>query len=354
MARVPGRARRSRKARGAESESAPPPRPVRPAPLVSILVCRAGHTEAVETIDPAWLQPGSGAVVWVDLAAPTCAETRVLRDTFHFHELAVEDALSESEFPKIEAYDGYLYLILHGIDIHATRQGGITTHDTDFFLGGTFLVTVHDGLSRTIATMRELCGRNERILAEGPAALLHRLVDSMVDHYRPEVDKLQDRIDEIEDAVFESPSADTVKEILELKREVASLRRVTNPQRDIVAQLARRDFGLVDVEIAYRFRDVHDHLVRLTDETMMFQDRLTGILEAHVSSVSNRLNEVMKVLTVITTVFGPLTVLTGVFGMNVDIPFLPGGAKAQFWWIFGTMLAISGTMVWLFKKRNWI
>ena len=346
--------RRSRKARGADPGPAPLPLPAHPAPLVSIVVLRAGRTEAAGAVDPAWLQPDSGVVFWVDLAAPTLAEASILRDVFRFHELAVEDALSESEIPKIEAYDGYLYLILHGIDIHASRQGGITTHDTDFFLGQTFLVTVHDGLSRTVAGMRELCSRNERILAEGPAALLHRLVDAMVDHYRPEIDKLQDRIDELEDAVFESPAGDTVRDILDLKREVASLRRVTIPQRDVIGRLARREFGLVDVEMAYRFRDVHDHLVRLTDETLMFQDRITGILEAHVSSVSNRLNEVMKVLTVIATIFMPLTVLTGLFGMNVRFPLLPLGEKAQFWWILGSMLAIIGAMLWWFRKRRWI
>ena len=354
MAREPGTPGRSRKTRGAAAGPAPQPAPPGAGPLLTILVHREGHTETAGAVDPAWLQPDSGVVVWVDLAAPTPVETRILRDTFGFHELAVEDAISESEFPKIEAYDGYLYLILHGIDIEATRQGGITTHDTDFFLGRTYLVTVHDGLSRSIAGMRELCGRNARILSEGPVALLHRLIDSMVDHYRPEIDKLEDRVDELENTVFESPSRDTVREILALKREVASLRRVTMPQRDIVGRLARREFGLVDVEVAYRFRDVHDHLVRIADEAIMFQDRITGILEAHVSNVSNRLNEVMKVLTVITTVFGPMTVLTGFYGMNVDLPFLPGGPKAQFWWIMGGLVIIASAMLWMFKKREWI
>ena len=332
----------------------PPALPARPAPLVSILVHRAGRTEPAGAIDPAWLRPDSGVVFWVDLAAPTPADVSLLRDVFHFHELAVEDALSESENPKIEAYDGYLYLILHGIDVHASRQGGITTHDTDFFLGQTFLVTVHDGLSHTVVGMRELCLRNDRILGEGAAGLLHRLVDAMVDHYGPEIDKLQDRIDDVEDAVFESPAGHTVRDILDLKREVASLRRVTIPQRDVIGRLGRREFALVDVEMAYRFRDVHDHLVRITDETMMFQDRITGILEAYVSSVSNRLNEVMKVLTVIATIFMPLTVLTGLFGMNVEFPQFLGGDRAQFWWILGVMLVISGAMLSWFRTRDWL
>jgi magnesium transporter len=191
-------------------------------------------------------------------------------------------------------------------------------------------------------------------MGEGAAALLHRIVDGMVDHYRPEIDMLEDRVDDLEDRVFEAPDRETVRHILELKREIAQLRRVLIPQRDVVGRLARREFALVDVEMAYRFRDVYDHLVRLTDETMMSQDRITSILEAHVSNVSNRLNEVMKVLTVIATIFMPLTVLTGMFGMNVEFPKFMGGARAQFWWILGAMLAISGAMLWWFRKRDWI
>ncbi len=318
-----------------------------------MFVCRGGQTARAAAVEPAWLRPENGAVVWADLSNPGPGEAAILREVFHFHPLAVEDALSEAETPKIEAYDGYLYLILHGIDIQASAHA-VTTHDTDFFVGANYLVSVHDGTSRTIAGMRELCPRNDRILAEGSAALLHRIVDAMVDHYRPEIDKLQDRIDGLEESVFEDPGRETVRQILDLKREIASLRRVLIPQRDIVGRLARREFALVGAEMAYRFRDVHDHLVRLTDETMMSQDRITSILEAHVSNVSNRLNEVMKVLTVIATIFMPLTVLTGMFGMNVQFPQFMGGERAQFWWILGVMAAISGSMLWWFHRRDWI
>ena len=355
MASVARSGRRWKRARqaGAGGEPAPaaPARP--PNSQVSLFVHRGGLTERASAVDPSWLAPGSGAIVWLDLVSPGPAEAALLRGTFHFHELAIEDALGETDTPKVESYDGYLYLILHGIDVTGSAHR-VTTHDTDFFIGPNFLVTVHDGLSRTIAAMRDLCLRNDRIVGEGAAALLHRIVDSMVDSYRPEFDTLQDRIDDLEDRIFESPDRDTVRQILDLKREIASLRRVLIPQRDVVGRLARREFALVDVEIAYRFRDVYDHLVRLTDETIMFQDRSTSILEAHVSHVSNRLNEVMKVLTVVSTIFMPLTVMTGMFGMNVALPRFLGGERVQFWWILLGMLAVSGSMLWWFRRRGWI
>ena len=126
------------------------------------------------------------------------------------------------------------------------------------------------------------------------------------------------------------------------------------PQRDVVGRLARREFSVINDEMAYRFRDVYDHLVRLADETMIFQDRVTGILEAHLSTVSNRLNQVMKVLTVVSTIFLPLTVLTGMYGMNVPLPHFPGSDATQFWWIFGIMIAIAGAMLAVFRAKGWI
>ena len=146
---------------------------------------------------------------------------------------------------------------------------------------------------------------------------MYRIVDTMVDNYRPEVEKLAARLDEIETEVFDKPKPDLVRRILNFKKDVASLRQVVLPQRDAVGRLARREFPLVNEQLAYRFRDVHDHLVRLADEAMFFQDRITSILDAHLSAVSNQLNAVMKVLTIIATLFMPLTVLTGMYGMNV-------------------------------------
>jgi len=126
------------------------------------------------------------------------------------------------------------------------------------------------------------------------------------------------------------------------------------PQRDAVARLARREFPEISEALGYKFRDVHDHLVRLTDEALFLQDRVTGLLEAHLANTSNRLNQVMKVLTVIATIFMPLTVLTGMYGMNVDLPHFPGGHLSQFWWVLGIMIAISGAMLWVFRRLEWI
>jgi magnesium transporter len=321
--------------------------------LIGIFVNEGGTTRKVDAVDPAWLKPDSRAWVWVDLSDPSPDESRILTDVFHFHELSVEDALAETHHPKVESYGEYLYLILHGIDFSA-REHVFKTQDIDFFLGERYLVTVHPGISRSIQHVTEVCGRNSHVLGEGPAALLHRIVDTMVDNYRPEVEKLNERLDDIEKEVFERPSPKLARRILDFKRDVASLRRIVLPQRDAVGRLARREFPLISEGMSYRFRDVHDHLVRLADEAMFFQDRITSLLDAYLSNVSNQLNSVMKVLTVIATIFMPLTVLTGMWGMNVPLPHLPGGEAAQFWWIAMLMLLISGVMLWFFRRKGWI
>ena len=304
-------------------------------------------------IDPTWLDPGASVYMWADLTDPTPAEAKILIDVFHFHELAVEDAGSALQYPKVEAYDGYLYLVLHGIDFKAA-QHTFATHDIDFFLGPRFLVTIHDARHRSVADIRDQPERAGHLLAHGPVALLQRIVDTMVDHYNPEVDKLEDRLDKVETEVLSKPDVTVVRRILGLKRDIASLRRVALPQRDAVGRLARREFDLIPQQFAYGFRDIYDHLVRITDEALIFQDRVTGILEAHFSDMSNRLNEVMKVLTVIATIFMPLTVLTGAFGMNVLLPEFPGGRAAQFWWLTGIMLLLIGVMLWYFRRKRWI
>ena len=314
---------------------------------------RDGRTDQATKFDRAWLNPASGVHVWVDLAAPSIPEALVLSDTFAFHRLSVEDAMSERQYPKAEAYDGYLYVILHGIHFKGSDHS-FATHDVDFFVGPNYLVTVHDGDSAPIVELRDHATRNLRILSEGPVALLHRIVDAMVDSYRPEMDKLEDRIDELEKQIFEQPDPMLVRRILDEKRQVAGLRRIITPQRDVVARLARRDFVDVSTEMSFRFRDVYDHLVRVADDVLIFQDRITGMLDAHLSNVSNRLNEVMKVLTVVATILMPLTLLTSMYGMNVPLPQFPGGEHAQFWWLFGIMAVTVVAMLAMFRRKRWI
>ena len=319
--------------------------------MIRYFVHRGGRTETVDRLDPTWLTT-SGMVVWADVAEPTEGDTAVLRDVFKLHELPVEAAVQRETQPKVESYGGYLYIVLHGINFQAAEHT-FETHETDFFLSQNFLITIHDGQRRSIAHIAELCSRADHILSEGSVGLLHRIVDTMVDHYRPEVEELEERLDEIEDRVIETPDQSLTGDILAVKRDVTQLRRIVVPQRDAVGRLARREFDLIGQEMAYRFRDVYDQFARMADDAMFFQDRVTGVLDAHLASVSNRLANVSRLLAVIAALFGPLTVITGVFGMNVPLPTLFGSPEYQFWEIVGIMVLSSAALFIWFKKSGW-
>jgi magnesium transporter len=321
--------------------------------MITYYVHRDGRTVSVDAIEPEWLAPKSAVVVWADVSTPTPADTDALQRVFDFHPLSLESALENAQYPKVEPYGHYLYVVLHGIDFKQSEHA-FETADVDFFLGRNFLVTVHDGGRRSVAEVADLCARTDLALREGPAALMHRIVDRMVGHYRPEVDELESWLDEIEDRVVTDDRDDVTAEILAIKRDIAAMRRILIPQRDVVARLARREFDLIDQEQSYRFRDVYDQLVRLSDDALMFHDRVTGILDVHLAAVSNQLALVSKVLAGIAVIIGPLTVITGLFGMNVRLPLLPGGEAAQFWWITGGMAVMTVVIYYLFRRRGWL
>ena len=322
--------------------------------MITVYLYRNGETQVVDRVEPRWIDPASGVTLWVDVAQPTPEEGQaVLANTFHFHPLSVEDALSEIHYPKIESYDRYLYVILHGIDFRA-QEHWFATLDVDFFLGDNYLVTVHASESRGIQKLKDLCQQHARILEEGPVALMHRIIDSMVDNYEPELDELEREMDRLEEQAVLGAGNNLMVPILEVKRDLSALRRVLVPQRDVIGRLARREFPIISNEMAYRFRDVYDHLVRYADEVTMFQDRMTGVLEGYLSAISNRLNQVMKVLTVVSTILLPMTVLTGLWGMNVMLPQFAGGPTAQFWWVVGIMGGITLVMLAVFRSKHWI
>ena len=169
--------------------------------MINVYVHRDGQTTHGDRVEPQWLDPSSSVTLWVDLGGQTEEERRILSDVFHFHPLAVEDATSTLQYPKIEPYHGFLYLVLHGID-PTPKHTQLATRDVDFFLGRNYLVTVHDGQSRSIEKMRAVCAQHEHMLADGPVSLLHRIVDSMVDNYRPVIEDIEDRIGTLEEQAF--------------------------------------------------------------------------------------------------------------------------------------------------------
>ena len=201
-----------------------------------------------------------------------------------------------------------------------------------------------------------MCARNPQVLGEGPAALMHRIVDQMVDDYRPEVEELEDRLDELEQEVFEQPSPDLIAG--DPRREARCHRRCAGsslPQRDVIGRLARREFAVISDEMAFRFRDVYDHLVRIADEALIFQDRVTSILDAHLSNVSQPAQRGDEGADRHHIIFMPLTLLAGSIGMNVPPAWRRRPDEpAPFWWLSGMIAAVIVVMLVMFRRKRWI
>ncbi|MEW5763063.1 MAG: magnesium/cobalt transporter CorA [Bacillota bacterium] len=289
--------------------------------------------------------------LWVDLEAPGEEEVRLLREVFRFHPLAVEDCLSGLQRPKLDDYGAYLFLVLYAVGAPAP-DGRLHVSQFDVFIAPAFLVTVHlESLTFPDEIFRQY-GRDLTLPTRGPAFLLYRLLSRLVDGYFPVLDDIEERLAAVEQEVFLEPDRRWVPEIFALHRRILRVRRTLGPQRDAVAQLAQRVEVLLRNEARTYLMDVYDHLLRLVETTDGYRDLAAAVLEAHLSATSNRLNEIMKVLTVITTIMMPLSVIAGIYGMNFrHMPELysPYGYPA----VLGAMAAVAAGMLWYFRRKGW-
>lgn len=255
--------------------------------------------------------------VWLDLREePVDRCEQLLKDAFQFHPLSIDDALVEVHVPKLDDWGEYTYIVLHAFLLDEELDEGILSQELDLFIGDNYLVSYQAHAIPAIDRIWENARRDKRLLSKGNAYLLYHIADELVSDVFPLTDELGERLDHLEDKVLLDARVDAVEEILQLKRASFELRRVILPQREVLNRLSRGDSNSINLEQRMYFRDVYDHLVRLQDIVDGLRDLTGSVLEIHLSVVNNRMNEVMKVLTVITTLFMPITFITGFFGMN--------------------------------------
>ena len=300
----------------------------------------------------------AGGLLWVDFFGepPEVCEP-ILRQTFGFHPLAVDDALEEAHVPKVDDWAKYLYIVLHAVVFNRQADRQLDTLELDVFLGRNYLVTHQTRQIATADRVWDASQRDERYLQKGAGHLLYRLVDDLVADYMPAIEELDEAIDQIEDQVFDNPNPSLLEHLLLLKRALLRLRRIVAPQREVLNKLARGDYAVIDPGDRVFFRDVYDHLVRLHDIAEGLRDLVSGVMDTYLSVVNNRMNEVMKTLTVITTLFMPLSFLTGFFGMNFFQPVasLPAWTDRL---ALGVLLAAMvmmpfGMYLWM-RRRAWM
>jgi magnesium transporter len=324
---------------------------------MEILVYRKGTPKIQEgfTADalPELLKDES-ALFWVDMESPTEADERVLLDVFQVHPLTVEDCRENRHYPKIEEFQDYLYFIVHGVRAD-TSPDRFNTIELDGFLGPNYVITYHHDMFRSINNVKQLLRTTPIACQRGPAFLLHQILDQVVDFYSPVLDDFDDRIDQLEDNIFtlKRPNNEILSEIMDLKRSVLRLRRISGKQMDVLLRMSRGEFWLIPEELRPFYRDVYDHLVRVVDLAESYRDLISGSLEAYLSVVSNRLNEIMKVLTIFSAIMLPLTFIAGIYGMNFDnMPELH--SRYGYYAVWTIMIAVAVGMLIFFWRRGWI
>lgn len=299
-------------------------------------------------------------LLWLDLAGNEGMETKValLEQTFGFHPLAVDDALHEIHLPKLDDFGSYLYLVLQDVAYgESRRMGGLSLPELDVFLGRHFLVTYHLEEVTAVERVWDVCQRDERWLTRGADHLLYRLIDEIVENFTNVIDRVETEVEQIAEQILVRPSPQTLEALFANKRVSLQLRRALAPQRDVVNKLARDNFAMIGDKDRLFFRDVHDHLLRLYDWSDNVRDLVLGSMDLYLSVVNNRMNDVMKTLTVITTLFMPLSFLTGFFGMNFFVSTLPRDG----WMGMGAFTAVLLAMgllpvamfVWM-RRRAWL
>ncbi len=301
------------------------------------------------------LRSGEG-LLWLVLQDANEEEmNNILRDVFHFHDLTIEDCLSQGyQPPKLDIFEDYIFLIMHALIPHQDELEALRTGELDLFLGHNFVVTsTREGELPPISRVWNRLVRDERLLSHGSDFLFHAILDALVDDYLPVLDEMDEEIDWLEDRVLEKPNPETLQRILSLKHATLTLRRITSPQREIMNRLSRDSIDFIAEKYQIYFRDIYDHLVRIQDLTDSVRDIVSGTLDIYLSATSNRLNEVMKALTIVSTIFLPLSFVAGVYGMNFKyFPEINWPYGYLFVWI--VFIAIVLLMIWVFRKRGWL
>lgn len=295
-------------------------------------------------------------LLWVSLEQPVEEEIRaVLQDVFHFHPLAIEDCISDGyQAPKVDIFNEYIFIIVHALQPDFPLDH-LDTMELNCFLGSNYLVTSYMCPQMPpLQAVWERLERDKRLTEQGADFLCYTVLDQLVDEYLPILDVMDEEIDRLEDeVVLVKPKPTVLQRILALKHSILTLRRIVAPQREVMNRLSRDDLPQISDQHRIYFRDIYDHLVRTHDLSESIRDVVTGTLDTYLSATNNRLSEVMKALTIVSTVFLPLSFVAGIYGMNFE-NFPEIHWQYGYFYVWGVFILIVLTMLWYFRHREWI
>ena len=293
------------------------------------------------------------ATIWVDLDSATTDELALVARTFNLMDLTVEDLLKQGQRSKLEAFDGYNVLIMHGMRFDpATRD--VEVPELDIVLGNNYLITNHAGTMPEVLNDPQGPEHACAQLGKSTTFALYGVVDRLVDSYYPVLDTIDDTIELLEERVLNNPAPAVLTEIFDMKHSLSYLRKVISPQLEVFNRLIAREDEFIDPHYAVYFRDIYDHLVRTFEVVDSYRDLMSSAMDAYLSVVANRQNDVMKRLTLFTTIFLPITFLTGLFGQNfARMPQVEHDFGYLWWVVLGVMALISTVQVLYYRRVGW-
>ncbi len=297
------------------------------------------------------------ALIWLDILGKCGQEQALLHNVFELAPITLQTMDEEKERAKFTEQEHYFYLVVHGL-LFDTQTEEADTPKLDIVFGKNFILTAHHASLPWLDSLFEQTqGKNadEHLMSRGMPFLLYALLDALVDSYFPVLDDIDDIIDELEDVTVNATSNDVQVRIFRIKRSLAQMRRVISPQVEVTNALVARTGKFIPAKAQPYFADVHDHLLRAFEVLDSYRDLMSGMLDVYLTTVSNRLNEVMKQLTIIATIFMPITFITGVFGQNFGhLPQVEHDNGSLFWIVLAFMGLITVLQIWYFKKRGWL
>ena len=298
-------------------------------------------------------------VVWVDLQGETPEQVEeakdVLLNVFGFHKLTIEDCIETRNQPKVEAFEKYFYFIVHGIRPGETNAGNFVTKELDGYLGDNFVVTFHIERFRSIKVVKQQVRNSPFICQRGAAYLLHHILDELVDLYMPIVDDFDRAINNLEERVFDMKRSTNaiLGEIMDLRRSVARLRRISARQLDVLYRISHGEFPQIPETMLPFYRDVHDHLVRISDLAENYRDLVSGLFDIHFAVTANKANDVMKTLAVVSAIILPLSLIAGIYGMNFE--YMPELKSEKGYFVtLGGMVVLALALLVYFWRKGWI
>tara|TARA_R110002033_G_scaffold167159_1_gene206155 strand:- start:1629 stop:2696 length:1068 start_codon:yes stop_codon:yes gene_type:complete len=308
----------------------------------------------LDTVEETFDYKHSNSITWINLNGLNhVAEIEKLGNHYNLHPLVLEDLVSISQRPKIDEYDDYLFVVLKML--HTDNDDNIVSEQISFILGKGYVLSFQEAEGDVFDAVRERI-RQGKGRARGLQAdyLLYILMDAIVDHYFTIIETLGDKIEDFESDIFSGNVSNTVnKDIQDLKREILRIRRAIFPLREVINRIGKHESPLIEPKTKTFYRDIYDHLIQVTENIDIYREMIWSLMDMYMTTISNKMNEVMKVLTIMASIFIPLTFIAGIYGMNFDnIPELH--YKYSYFILWGAMIVLFVGMIYYFKRKKWL